>query len=135
LQKKHLIVINAFCWEGEEVPCSGCWDEKYEDKCDYCLRLYLVSTGQHIPERLKRVKKPKPEKKPLGKRKCKGCEKEYMPTRKYQAYCSGECRPKRLTDRERFLRGPVERGRQDSNRVAYGFFRKKYGVKNNVFRG
>jgi len=90
----------------------------------------MISVGGKLREK---VQKPKPV---YEDRVCKDCGLVFKPTGRVMRKCK-PCRDKwgNRTYREKWLAKKPHKNSRDSNQVAYAFFRKKYGVSNNVYRG
>lgn len=78
------------------------------------------------------TKKPKVELEKI----CPVCKSQFVTDLKRRKYCGEHCAKlvsRRITNEEAnakwLSKKPEEQKRQDSDRVAYSFFRKKYGVK------
>lgn len=112
--------------------CECCGDRKTIGKfCDFCDKLYFKSEKLRTREKKEEVKVKK-EVTPLKERACEECKKDYMPRSHAQKFCSDECRPKPMTEFERWVNKKPRAQNLDSNQVAYGFFRKKYGISNRL---
>jgi hypothetical protein len=121
-----------------------------DDPCEICLtrpKKWLNSTKKAL---LCRVcdKQMKLEKKSIKAerakslsvaetKQCKTCKNDFQFSAKNETECH-VCkigRSVRVSNEKWLNRKPKEKKRRDSNAVAYSFFRKKYSVPNNVFRG
>ena len=116
------------------MACECCGDRWTSSRfCKFCDKLYLKE------EKLRVVKREKKKKivQPLTEKVCDKCTKKYMPKVFSQKFCSAECRPKPLTEAEKWLNAKPRTPVLNSDQVAYGFFRKKYGIskKYNACRG
>lgn len=106
------------------MTCENCGDISEQRFCDFCDKLYFKD------QNLKLVERKKKEVEPLQDKTCAECKKIYKPIRKNQKFCCTECRPVELTPAEKWLKAKPKVNGLTSNQVAYGFFRKKYGVSN-----
>lgn len=109
------------------MTCKCCGDRSKSEYCNFCSKLYFKTYED------KRIYREKPivkkESKPLIKIACDACKEFYKPRSHRQKYCSDKCKPKPKTEAEKWLTNKTPKGNgMDSNQVAYGFFRKKYGV-------
>ena len=111
------------------MKCQLCGDRSVSRFCSFCDKLYFKEEKLRKPTKKKQAKKPK---QPICKKVCNGCKKEYMPKRSNQLFCSLDCRPKPMTEAEKWLNAKPRFQNLDSDQVAYGFFRKKYGVSNRL---
>lgn len=115
------------------MACKCCGDKRATGNfCSFCDKLYFkeekIRTRQKQEEELVEVKK---ETTPLDNKVCETCQKDYKPRSFRQKFCSDECRPKPMTESEKWLNAkPREYKNLDSDQVGYSFFRKKYGVSN-----
>jgi len=118
---------------GIRVKCEECGDIAKGRFCDFCDKLYFK--GQKL--RVREVRqKPKKEKPVYEDRICEDCKAIFKPTGRTILKCS-PCNKKwnNRTPAEKWLAKKPHNNVMDSDHLSYSFFRKKYGVKNNVFRG
>lgn len=117
-----------------KCECCGDRSERKSKYCSFCDKLYFKEEKLRVREKKPVVKK---ERVPLGIKACECCKKEYKQKVYSQKFCSDECRPKVMSEFEKWVNVKPRAKNMDSNQVAYGFFRKKYGTskKLNVCRG
>lgn len=112
------------------MACYSCGDMFCKERfCSFCDKLYFKE--ERLREReTKKEEPPKKIVKKIVEKDCVSCKKTYMPVAIAQKYCYADCRPKELTEAEKWINKKPRVQKYDSNQVAYGFFRKKYGVLN-----
>lgn len=117
------------------MSCKSCGDRcGASEYCTFCDKLYFknASVRERETKRTPKVKK----KIEYDERVCEDCNLSFKPKGRIQKKCT-ECNRKwkDRTPGEKWLAKKPHKNVMNSNQVAYGFFRKKYGVPNNVFRG
>lgn len=117
------------------MGCRTCGDRNSRgDYCDFCVNLYF--RDEQLREREKRKKAEKKPPAVYDDRVCEDCGVSFKPTGRVMKKCP-PCRKKwaNRTPGEKWVDRKPPKKNRDSNACAYAFFRKKYGVPNNVFRG
>lgn len=114
------------------MTCKRCGDKSTKEYCDFCDKLYFKRIVE-TPNRT--IKKPEKSKPNYKQKICKDCKKSFIPTS--QNIRCKECgiKFKNRPPQEKWISKQQNTNHMDSDAVYYSFFRKKYGVPNNVFRG
>ena len=138
------------CIEARKNPKKVVVDETPidDDPCEICLsrpKRWLNSTKKALlclacDKQIKQEKKMMKVKQPKfidDYKECKTCKKRFQFKYKSEQECHfcKETKSIRKSNENWLNRKPKKKPKMDSNAVAYAFFRKKYTVPNNVFRG
>ena len=114
------------------MGCECCGDKNTKGKfCAFCDKLYFKNEKLRTREKKEEVKEKKVVT-PLQIKVCEECAKEYFPRSFAQKFCSDACREKPVNEFERWVNKKPRAKNLDSDQVAYGFFRKKYGTSNRL---
>jgi hypothetical protein len=120
-----------------QIICKSCdkFAEKGKEYCHYCFNYTIRDENRGCKEK----HFVKPARKPTEKVWCIciTCKEEFEKPKSFRLrnYCSQECKPKELTEAEKWANKVPDTRRRNNEAVAYAFFKPKYGVKNMVVRG